>query len=357
VNTPQSDRIPSNGPGTGPTPVPDRSALLSIRHLRVEAVPPRAWSGKNLPPQALVDDFHIDMREREVVAVVGDAESGRDALARALAGLETLKFGSVRYRGEEVALGQEQPATKIARKPINTLAAIAGITLIAPQPFARLPKKQRQLSAVAWLSEALAAVMPKESEEGRNHQLSRLLGRVGLIAADLHHPLHQYDSDVAARLCLARSLLTPLRLLICDEPVSEYDAAPFAALVKSLQAELGFALIYCTPNIELVRGFAPRVLSLYRGRVIETAPAKDFFERPRHPYLRIRLGDAALIEAIGQREPQEPAPVGPTMGCNFHPNCPLADPMCVRAVPSLRKVGKDHYAACHFVAAEVDRFG
>lgn len=307
-------------------PVP----LLSVRHLRI----PRS-AGSQMPGRTLaVEDFHLDQREGEVVVIVGEADSGVSDLAAALAGRRAGVSGSVRYRGDE----------QVAGKPPHDVA------LIAPAPFADI-KPRKAPTGVKWFMDLIAAALPRAGDDERARHMSQLLGRVGLIGADLHRPLPQFDASVAARLSLAAALLKPLRLLVVDEPVSGYDIAPFAALVRSLQAEFGFALIYGTRDLPLALGFGQRVIVVYRGRVAEVAPAGQIQDRPRHPYVRLQLGEEALTAAARDMEVGEYDINEPVQGCNFHPSCPLSDPMCIRGVPGLRRVGDEHYAACHFVAA------
>ncbi len=145
-------------------------------------------------------------------------------------------------------------------------------------------------------------------------------------------------------------------MLICDEPVSALDtsvAAQVLSLLAELQREHNLALIFISHDLAVVQQLCRRVLVMYLGRVMEQATATELFARPRHPYTRALL---AAVPRAGEGSPGPvplegdlPSPADPPSGCVFRTRCPMADELCARETPHLRRVGEGSYAACHFV--------
>jgi oligopeptide/dipeptide ABC transporter ATP-binding protein len=105
-------------------------------------------------------------------------------------------------------------------------------------------------------------------------------------------------------------------------------------------------------DLAVVEHISQRILVMYLGRVVETAPSRTLISDPKHPYTQ------ALISAVPEVDPASkrqrillsgdvPSPIHPPSGCPFHPRCPVAEARCKTEVPALREVAPGHHAACH----------
>jgi peptide/nickel transport system ATP-binding protein len=111
--------------------------------------------------------------------------------------------------------------------------------------------------------------------------------------------------------------------------------------------------LFVSHNLGLVRLICDRVAIMYLGRIVESGPVAEIFERPAHPYTN------ALLEAIprisGRKrvfEPVQgelPSPLAPPSGCAFHPRCPSATAECRQMRPELREIAPGRTAACHLL--------
>jgi ABC-type dipeptide/oligopeptide/nickel transport system ATPase component len=159
--------------------------------------------------------------------------------------------------------------------------------------------------------------------------------------------------------------------------------AQIVNLLADLRAELGLSLLFIAHDLALVEHLADRVAVMYRGRVVEVAPAAELFARPQHPYT-VSLLDAVprVAAAAGEARPEEDdTPVadgraGPRRrvgrpgssgsasqpaetsgsGCPFAPRCPIVRPVCRVEAPHLDEVRSGHCAACFF-AGELEQNG
>ena len=143
-----------------------------------------------------------------------------------------------------------------------------------------------------------------------------------------------------------------------DEPTTALDAtiqAQILDLLRGLQRELGMAVVLITHDLGVVSEVAHRVLVMYAGRVVETSPAAEVFERPLHPYTEGLLASIPRLEGPIERldaiPGQVPAPDAMPAGCRFAPRCRYAEPACAASPPPLAPRGEGRAAACIRVPA------
>ena len=169
---------------------------------------------------------------------------------------------------------------------------------------------------------------------------------------------HQLSGGMLQRAMLGLALLSRPRLLIADEPTTALDvtiAAQILDLLEQLQREMGFSVLFITHDLGVVRRVCDRVAVLYAGRVVETAPTRELFRDPQHPYTRgliaavprAHRGTATLATIPGS----VPADPGAVEGCAFRDRCELAIERCATERPLLRELSAAHDTACH-VAGE-----
>jgi ABC-type glutathione transport system ATPase component len=130
----------------------------------------------------------------------------------------------------------------------------------------------------------------------RRARAEELVGQVGLEAAHLGRYPHQLSGGQKQRVSIARALAAEPEILVLDEPLSSLDVASqrqVLSLLADLRGRLGLSYVFITHDLEVVRRFATRVLVLERGRVVESGPVRDVFERPARDYTR-KLIDSIL---------------------------------------------------------------
>jgi peptide/nickel transport system ATP-binding protein len=181
----------------------------------------------------------------------------------------------------------------------------------------------------------------KEIEE-RSKEVLRL------VSIDPIHLLsypHQLSGGMRQRAMIAMALLFTPDLVIMDEPTSALDVVAQRSLmvqIKELQRKLGFAVIFVTHDISLVRHFSDRLLVMYAGQVSELGPTRQVLDKPLHPYARGLLD--AFPSIHGDRVPLVGIPgappdlARPPAGCRFSPRCPHVTASCREAVPRLLEV-------------------
>lgn len=166
---------------------------------------------------------------------------------------------------------------------------------------------------------------------------------------------HQFSGGMRQRVMIAMGLICEPQLLIADEPTTALDVtiqAQIVELVKRLRDELGMAIIWITHDLGIIAGLADRVNVMYGGYIIETAPVRDLYANPQHPYTIGLLGSLPRMNEMEYRRLTSIDGLPPTLlekprYCPFEPRCQYAVEHCRHENPVLRQVeGEGHKAAC-----------
>ena len=164
---------------------------------------------------------------------------------------------------------------------------------------------------------------------------------------------HEFSGGMRQRVMIAMALITKPELLIADEPTTALDVtvqAQILDLIRKMQKELGSAVIFITHDIGIVSAFCDRVLVMYAGRIVETAPTAQLFYEPKHPYNQALQRSIPALSEKGRdlyTIPGAPPDVSkPIRGCPFAPRCNYAQEKCVTSEILLKEVTPDHCSAC-----------
>jgi len=293
-----------------------------------------------------VSGVSFEIGRRETLALVGESGSGKSTVARMVVGLLEPSAGSVTIDG----IDMWAPARRRERQRLRRR-----LQMIFQDPFASLNPRWRVSRIVADPIRAFGLAKDRRELE---HRVGELLRLVGLDPADGTKYPHEFSGGQRQRICIARALSSSPEFLVCDEPTSALDVsvqAQILNLMRDLQERLGLSYLFISHNLAVVRHMATRIGVMYLGRIVETAPTAELFQRPRHPYTRMLLDALPDLGMTGRpRRPIEgeiPNPIDPPPGCAFHPRCPHAYEPCRIDVPAL-KDRSGHAAACHAVEAD-----
>jgi oligopeptide/dipeptide ABC transporter ATP-binding protein len=188
-------------------------------------------------------------------------------------------------------------------------------------------------------------------------RVRELLSRVGLSPEHFNRYPHEFSGGQRQRIGIARALALQPQLIICDEPVSALDVsiqAQILNLLKSLQHEFQLTYVFISHDLSVIRQICDRIVVMYLGHVVETAPAERLYQHPRHPYTGALISAVPRPTTDGGRERiliggDVPSPVDPPAACVFHPRCPrFREGHCDVEEPTLRPFGGGQFAACHY---------
>ncbi|MBX3746828.1 MAG: ATP-binding cassette domain-containing protein [Verrucomicrobiae bacterium] len=319
-------------------------SLLDARHLSVRFPLRRGLWRRPVGWVHAVNDVSFAIDDGETVGLVGESGCGKSTLARAVARLLPVSGGSIHFEGGDI--------TRLTGRALREHRR--HLQMIFQDPYGSLNPR---LSIEAIVGEALDIHGLARHPRERRSRIERLLADVGLDATHARRYPHELSGGQRQRVGIARSLAVEPRLLVCDEPVSALDVsiqAQIVNLLQDLQQQRRLAYLFIAHDLAVVEHISRRILVMYLGRVVETAPARALCAHPLHPYTQALLSAVPVVDPDRKRRRillngDLPSPIHPPSGCPFHPRCPLAEDRCRTELPALREHRPGHLAACHLL--------
>lgn len=323
-----------------------RQPLLSVRNVRVHfrvSAGEKRWPWTPAKTLKAVDGVSFDLYPGETLGVVGESGCGKSTLSRAILNLIPATEGEIVWMGQDLRKGSARDWHAVRRD----------IQMIFQDPLASLDPRMTVAQIIA---EPLKTHRPELSAQAVMERVRAMMQRVGLTEQQINRYPHEFSGGQCQRIGIARALILEPKLIICDEPVSALDVsiqAQIINLLKSLQREMGLALIFIAHDLAVVKHISDRILVMYLGREMELASKRALYAQPRHPYTR------ALLSAIPAPDPEHernktialltgdlPSPIHPPSGCVFRTRCPLAEARCAEEKPHLHPVDDETQCSC-----------
>ena len=313
------------------------SALLEVR----EAVVRHALGGGGT--LTAVDGVSLALQDGEILGLVGESGCGKTSLGRAILGLAPLASGEIVWEGR-----------RIDALPRRAFRALRGdMQLVFQDPHACFDPRMTLAESVAEPLRALAAGI---GAAARSARVQAALAEVGLDPETGARYPHQVSGGQLQRAGIARALVPAPRFLVCDEPVSALDVSVQGQIVNLLariRREHRLASLFISHNLAVVARLSERILVMYRGRIVESAPREALLRAPRHPYTRLLLDSVpdprpALARRLLAVVRASPAPLAEAgAGCPFAARCPWVLARCLESAPTVRPISEGRLAACH----------
>ena len=294
-----------------------------------------------------VDGVDLDIRRGETLGLVGETGCGKSSLARCIARLYDVTEGTIELDGKDI--------THLSRAQMRPLRR--EVQMIFQDPYGSLNPRRRVGSIIG----DPFTIHGIGSARERKKSVQDLMALVGLNPEHYNRVPADFSGGQRQRIGVARALALKPKLLVCDEPVSALDVSIQAQLInllEDLQRDLGLTYVFITHDLSVVRHISDRISVMYLGKIVETAPVEELFEKSRHPYTRALLSALPLPDPdMADRREQivlvgdMPTPVHPPSGCRFHTRCPKAQQNCAEHVPPLEPVlgdPPDHRTACFY---------
>ena len=285
-----------------------------------------------------VDQVYFDIKEGEVLGVVGESGAGKSLTGSAIIGLldapgriaggqvllngrriDNLSYRDMRQiRGKEIGMVFQDPLTSL--NPLYTIGRQLSETILT---HSNLTDAQARARAIELLSE-VGIPSPKQRVD--------------------QYP-HQFSGGMRQRVVIALALCANPKLVIADEPTTALDVsiqAQIIKLLKKLCREHGAAVMLITHDMGVIAETADRVAVMYAGRLAEIGPVRQVIKEAKHPYTHGLMGSIPIIghqeERLTQIDGSMPRLTEIPRGCAFNPRCPKVFDRCLVERPDLQRV-------------------
>jgi oligopeptide transport system ATP-binding protein len=305
-----------------------------------------------------VDGISFSVEAGETVGIVGESGCGKSVTALSVMRLVPDPPG--RIVSGQILLNDDGKVRDLAKVPESEIREVRGnvVSMIFQDPMTSL---NPVLTIGFQIAEPLIVHQRMTEGEARRHVVD-LLDQVGIPAARsrLDDYPHQFSGGMRQRVMIAMAMACRPKLLIADEPTTALDVtiqAQILDLIVRLNREIGTAVIMITHDLGVVAELCKRVIVMYAGKIVETAPAERLYETPNHPYT---MGLLRSVPRLGSEVKRKVVPirglppdlVAPPPGCRFQPRCSRAQIRCKENEPELAAVAPDHLAACWYPGPE-----
>lgn len=318
-----------------------QSTVLEMKDLEVEL-----YSEKG--PLPVIDKVNLSIKEGEIVGVVGESGCGKSMLASAIMNLlnspAQITAGTIFYEGQDMTTLSSKEFQKIRG---NEISMIFQEPMTSLNPLMKVGKQ---------IEEAIKAHEKVSNAELKERAIAAIRD-VGIPQPEkVYHDIpSRLSGGMRQRIMIAMALVCHPKLLICDEPTTALDVtiqAQILRLIKKLRDETNTAVIFISHDMGVIYQMVDRVVVMYAGQFVESAPCKKLFEKPLHPYT---IGLQNAIPQINKQQSSlQDIPGSVPMldnlpeGCLFAPRCPFAKSECFTKKVPLKHYG-DHDVRCLLV--------
>ncbi len=300
-----------------------------------------------------VQDVSFSLEKGETLGIVGESGSGKSVTCYSLLRLipqppGRIEGGRALFDGVDLLRCRSEELRRIRGKRI---AMIFQDPMTSLNPFMRIEDQLIEPLLIHENVDRSTAVQ----------RAVAMLKDVGVPEAEkrIRSYPHEFSGGMRQRVMIAMALITKPDILIADEPTTALDVtvqAQILELIKREQQSLGMAVIFISHDLSLVAGFCDRVMVMYAGKIVETAPTTNLFYEPKHPYNRALQKARPALQQKGVELytiPGMPPDMSqPIEGCSFTPRCEFAADVCRRTTPRLETIGTNHWSACLRVQKE-----
>ena len=292
-----------------------------------------------------VDGVSFTLHEGKTLGLVGESGCGKTITCLSILNLVPepagrIVSGSISFAGEELLSKSGREMRQIRGRQISMI----------------LQDPNTSLNPVFTVGQQLGEVIRiRQGKQQVREKLEDMLQlvRIPVPKVMIRNYPHQISGGMRQRVAGAIALSCQPLLLIADEPTTSLDVtiqAQYLRLLKDLQRQFNLAIIFITHDFGIVAKVCDRVAVMYAGKIVEEAPVRELFNKPRHPYTIGLMNSLPSLEVevsqLSTIEGQPPILLELPPGCLFAPRCSVSQPRCLEVYPPPVAIDDEHWVSC-----------
>jgi len=294
-----------------------------------------------------VDGVSFFVRAGETFGIVGESGCGKSVTGLSLLRLLPEPAGQI-IGGKIILEGKN--LMDLSKKQMRAYRGKM-ISMILQDPMSSL-NPVYQIGDQIGESVRLHQDLPENMVEPEVISALRLL-KIPAPEVRVHEYPFQLSGGMRQRVVGSIAMSCRPRVLIADEPTTALDAtiqAQYIALFEDIQAKTNVAIIFITHDFGVIARICDRVGVMYAGKFVETAPTREIFKAPRHPYTAALISSVPQLDKKDERlfsiEGQPPSMMNLPPGCRFSPRCTVSMDICKQQEPPEIKLSENHSVSC-----------
>ncbi|AEF81391.1 oligopeptide/dipeptide ABC transporter ATP-binding protein [Leadbettera azotonutricia] len=301
-----------------------------------------------------VNDVSFSIGKNETYGLVGESGCGKTTTARLLVRMYEADEGAITFIGDD-----ENAVNVRALKGKQLRLYRQRVKYVFQDPARSLNPRMRIFDV---LTSGPRWTVGTRDKNALWEEAAAILEEVGLSAADLERRPAEFSGGQRQRISIARGLLMRPDLLICDEVVSALDVSiqgQILNLLLDIRSKRDLSFLFIAHDLKVACYFCDRIGVMYRGELMEEAPAAELYRSGIHPYTELLFSSVAAGKDGPVQGPTVPSPEKPkavtgevipltkeAQGCAFASRCSRADAMCFNEHPELKEISPSHLCRC-----------
>ena len=316
----------------------EQESIIQVKSLYKEFNLEAGFFERNKKTVYAVNDVSFTIPRGATYGLVGESGCGKSTTARMIVSMYKASKGEIVFcdKSQELRLSQLSP--NLLRRYREQ------VKYIFQDPARSLNPRMTVLQV---LTAALRYSSLWQGKEDALQRAEKIIQEVGLTVADLHRRPSEFSGGQRQRISIARGLIMEPQLLICDEVVSALDVSvqgQILNLLQDLRQQRDLSLLFITHDLRVACYFCDTIGVMYRGMLVEEAPAANLYKDAAHPYTKLLFAGAQ--GQFTQSNSEVKSVLEEELGCPFAHRCPFVMDKCLKAIPKMEEVTPGHKLRC-----------
>lgn len=316
----------------------EQKSIIQAKSLYKEFNLEAGFFERNKKTVYAVNDVSFAIPRGATYGLVGESGCGKSTTARMIVSMYKASKGEIVFcdKSQELRLSQLSP--NLLRRYREQ------VKYIFQDPARSLNPRMTVLQV---LTAALRYSSLWQGKEDALQRAEKIIQEVGLTVADLHRRPSEFSGGQRQRISIARGLIMEPQLLICDEVVSALDVSvqgQILNLLQDLRQQRDLSLLFITHDLRVACYFCDTIGVMYRGMLVEEAPAANLYKEAAHPYTKLLFAGAQ--GQFTQSNSEVKSVLEEELGCPFAHRCPFVMDKCLKAIPKMEEVTPGHKLRC-----------